>query len=158
MQGGGVVSRLKIRAPQDLGAAVVFFAIGLVGLYLGAKLGGMRAGAQLGSGSLPRALCWICLAFGAFMLVRAFVTDGPPIARVPWRAVTVVTAAVVIFGVLVELVGYVPAAITAPLVASFALKDNRWRESTIFAVLLAGGATLLFITLLGQPLRYFGGN
>jgi hypothetical protein len=152
------VSRLKIRAPQDLGAAVVFFAIGLVGLYLGASLGGMRAGAQLGSGSLPRALCWICVAFGVFMLVRAFVTDGPPIARVPWRAVTVVTAAVVIFGLLIERFGYVPAAIAAPLMASLALKGNRWRESTVFAVLLAGGATLLFITLLGQPLRYFGGN
>jgi putative tricarboxylic transport membrane protein len=118
----------------------------------------MRAGAQLGSGSLPRALCWICLAFGVFMLVRAFVTDGPPIARVPWRAVTVVTSAVVIFGALIEFVGYVPAAISAPLVASFALKNSRWRESTIFAVLLAAGASLLFITLLGQPLHYFGGN
>jgi hypothetical protein len=152
------VSRLKIRAPQDLGAAVVFFVIGLVGLYLGAKLGGMRAGAQLGSGSLPRALCWICLAFGVLMSIRAFVTDGPPIARVPWRAVTVVTAAVVIFGALIELVGYVPAAIAAPLVASFAVTNNRWRESSIFAVLLAAGASLLFITLLGQPLHYLGGN
>jgi putative tricarboxylic transport membrane protein len=154
---GGVVSRLKIRAPQDLGAAVVFFAIGLVGLYLGAKLGGMRAGAQLGSGSMPRALCWICLAFGAFMLIRSLLTDGPPIARVPWRAVVVVTAAIVVFGVLIERFGYVPAAIVAPLLASFALKGSRWRESLVFAVLLAGGATLLFITLLGQPLRYIGG-
>ena len=152
------MSRLKIRAPQDLGAAVVFFAIGLVGLYLGAKLGGMRAGAQLGSGSLPRALCWICLGFGALMSIRAFVTEGPPIARIPWRAVVVVTAAIVVFGLLIERFGYVPAAIVAPLVASFALKNSRWRESTVFAVLLAGGATLLFITLLGQPLRYFGGN
>lgn len=151
------MSRFRVRAPQDLGAAVVFFAIGLAGLYFSAKLGGMRAGAQLGSGSLPRALCWICLAFGVLMSIRAFVTDGPPIARIPWRAVTVVTAAVVIFGLLIERFGYVPAAIAAPLVASFALEGSRWRESTIFAVLLAGGATLLFITLLGQPLRYFGG-
>jgi hydrogenase expression/formation protein HypD len=41
---------LKI-AQQNPEKQVVFFAIGLVGLYLGAKLGGMRAGAQLGSGS-----------------------------------------------------------------------------------------------------------
>jgi hypothetical protein len=152
------VPRIRIRAPQDLGAAVVFFAVGLVGLYLATGLGSMRAGAQLGSGSLPRALCWISLGFGAFNLVRAFVTDGPPIARVPWRAVVVVTAAVAIFGLMIERFGYVPAAIVAPLLASFALKDNRWRESTVFAVLLATGATVLFITLLGQPLRYIGGN
>ena len=153
------MSRLKIRAPQDLGAAVVFFAIGLVGLYLGASLGGMRAGAQLGSGSLPRALCWICLGFGVFMLVRAFVTDGPPIAKIPWRAVVVVTAAIVVFGALIERFGYRAGghhratggelrAHEQPLAR---VHDLRRRCSP-------GGATLLFITLLGQPLRYFGGN
>jgi len=152
------VSRLRVRAPQDLGAAVLFFAIGLIGLYFAAKLGSMRAGAQLGSGSLPRALCWICLGFGAFMLIRAFVTDGPAIARVPWRAVAVVSAAIVIFGAMIERIGYVPAAIIAPLVASFAIRNSGWRESLVFAVLLAAGAALLFIGVLGQPLRYLGGN
>ena len=149
---------LKIRAPQDLGAAAIFLVIGLVGLYFGAGLGGMRLGNQLGSGSMPRALCWISLGFGVVMLVRAFVIKGPPIAHIPWRAVVIVSAAVVLFGALIEFVGYVPAAILAPLLSSFALKDSRWRESTLFAVLLAAGATLLFITALGQPLHYFGGN
>lgn len=152
------MSKFKIRAPQDLGAAVIFLAIGLVGLYLGANLGSMRAGSQLGSGSLPRALCWICVGFGVVMFLRSLSTDGPPIAYIPWRAVIVVTAAIVVFGATIELFGYIPAAVAAPLLASFALKDNRWRESTIFAVLLASGATLLFITALGQPLHYFGGN
>ena len=152
------MSRLKIRAPQDLGAAVIFLAIGLVGLYFGASLGGMRAGTQLGSGSLPRALCWICVGFGVLMFIRSLVTDGPAIAAVPWRAVAVISAAIVLFGAMIEIVGYLPAAIFAPLLSSFALKNNRWRESALFAVLLAVGATLLFITALGQPLHYFGGN
>ena len=152
------MTKLKIRAPQDLGAAAIFLVIGLVGLYFGASLGGMRAGNQLGSGSMPIALCWISVGFGVVMLIRAYMTEGPAIAHIPWRAVVVVSAAIVLFGALIELIGYVPAAILAPLLSSFALKDNRWRESTIFAVLLAAGATLLFITALGQPLPYFGGN
>ncbi|GEM_PF-1991003 len=152
------MSKSRIRAPQDLGAAAIFLVVGLVGLYFGASLGGMRAGNQLGSGSMPRALCWISVGFGVVMLIRAFITDGPAIARIPWRAGVVITAAVISFGAVIELLGYVPAAILAPLLSSFALKGNRWRESTLFAVLLAGGAALLFITALGQPLHYFGGN
>ena len=150
-------SRFKIRAPQDLGAAVIFLVIGLVGLYFGASLGGMRAGAQLGSGSLPRALSWISVGFGVVMFIRSLMTDGPPIAPVPWRAVLMVSLGIILFGAIIEVAGYVPAAIMATLLSSFALKDNRWRESTIFAVLLAIGATLLFITALGQPLHYIGG-
>jgi hypothetical protein len=152
------MSWLKVRAPQDFGAAVIFFAIGLTGLYFGADLGGMQGGAQLGSGSMPRALCWICLGFAGLLIIRAFAHDGPAVASVPWRAVAVVTAAVILFGLLIETAGYVVAAIAAPLAASFALPKSRWGESIVFSVLLAAGAALLFITLLGQPLHYFGSN
>jgi hypothetical protein len=150
--------RLKIRAPQDLGAAGIFFAIGVTGLYFGAGLGGIQEGAQLGSGTMPRALCWICLGFALVLGIRALLHDGPAIAPVPWRAVAVVTAAVVLFGLLIETLGYVAAAIAAPLAASFALPNSRWGESAIFSLLLAIAAALLFITLLGQPLHYFGSN
>jgi hypothetical protein len=152
------MSWLKIRAPQDFGAAVIFFTTGIVGLYFGAGLGGMQGGAQLGSGSMPRALCWICLGFAAFLTIRAFVHDGPAIPPVPWRAVAVITAAVILFALLIERSGYLVAAVAAPLAASFALPKNRWVESAVFSVLLAAGAALLFITLLGQPLHYFGSN
>lgn len=148
----------KIRAPQDFAASIIFLVVGLVGLYFGANLGGMRAGTQLGSGSLPRVLCWTSMGFGGVMFVRSLVTDGPPMAPIPWRAAAMVSVAIVAFGAMIEVAGYIPAAIAAPLLASFAIKDNRWRESTLFAVLLATGATLLFITALGQPLQYFGGN
>ena len=98
------------------------------------------------------------MGFGGVMFVRSLVTDGPPMAPIPWRAAAMVSVAIVAFGAMIEVAGYIPAAIAAPLLASFAIKDNRWRESTFFAILLAAGATLLFITALGQPLQYFGGN
>ena len=147
---------IKIRAPQDFVAAVIFLLVGIVGLYLGANLAGMKAGSQLGSGSLPRVLCVILIGFGVFMLVKSLSKDGPPISPIPWRAVVLISLSIVGFGSMIELVGYIPAAICAPFVASFALKENRWRESAIFSALLAIGAALLFITALGQPLRYFG--
>jgi hypothetical protein len=150
------VPNVRIRAPQDFGAAMLFISIGLLGLYFGADLAGMRAGAQLGSGSVPRGLSWLSIGFGAVMLVQSLTKDGPPIAPVPWRAVLVILSSVLLFGLLIERLGYVPAAFAAPFLASFALKNDRWRESGLFAAGLALATAVLFITLLGQPMLYFG--
>jgi Tripartite tricarboxylate transporter TctB family len=146
----------RIRAPQDLGAAVIFFLVGAAGLYFGQRLPGMGASGQLGSGTMPRILSWICIGYGVVMLVKALRFDGPALATVPWRALGAVAVAVLAFGALVERVGYTPTAFLVPLLATFALRDIRWREALVVAVLLAACTSILFIALLGQPLRYVG--
>jgi hypothetical protein len=146
---------LKIRSPQDLGAALIFLCVGLAGLYFGASLAGIKPNGQLGSGTMPRILCWICIGFSGLMLFRALRVDGPALARVPWRAVGMVTIAVITFGALVEQAGYLLAAIVTPLIAALALPDIRWKEALLVSILLGIGTTILFIVLLGQPLNPF---
>ncbi|ANY84077.1 hypothetical protein BB934_38115 (plasmid) [Microvirga ossetica] len=148
---------IRIRAPQDLGAGIIFLGVGFAGLYLGANLSGIGASGQLGSGTMPRILSWICLGFGALMLFRALRIDGPPAAIVPWRALASVTFAVILFGFLIERVGYVPTAIATPLIAAFGLPGVRWKEAALVAVLLGLGTALLFVIILGQPLKLWGG-
>lgn len=148
---------IRIRAPQDLGAAVIFLGVGLAGLYFGAHLSGVRSGGQLGSGTMPRILSWICLGFSALMLYRALRIDGPPAAIVPWRSLASVIAAVILFAFLIERVGYVPAAMAAPLMAALGLPGVRWREAALVAVLLSLGTALLFVIILGQPLKLWWG-
>lgn len=149
---------IRIRAPQDLGAALIFLLVGLGGLWFGAMLPGLQAGGQLGSGTMPRILSWICVGFSALMLVRAVRRDGPAMASVPWRALAVVSLAVILFGVLIERIGYLPTAILVPLAAGFALAGVRWREALLVAVLLGLGTSLLFVVLLGQPLKLWWGE
>ena len=147
----------RIRAPQDLGAALIFLTVGLAGLVLGADLPGMRSGAQLGAGSMPRALSLLLLIFAAVMAVRAISVEGPGLASIPWRALSAVTAAVIVFGALVEALGYLPAAILTPFAAAAAVPSVRWREVVIVAVALGAGCALLFVVLLGQPLPLWWG-
>jgi putative tricarboxylic transport membrane protein len=144
---------VRIRAPRDAGAALVFLGVGLAGLVFGADLPGLRSAGQLGPGTLPRALSWILIGFAAVMAIRALSTDGPPIARVPVRALLAITAAVVAFGTLIELVGYLPAAVVAPLVAAGAAAPVRPGEAIVVALALGIGSALLFVVGLGQPLR-----
>jgi hypothetical protein len=148
---------IRIRAPQDLGAALIFLIVGVAGLWFGRDLPGMGSNGQLGSGTAPRILSWVCIAYTVLLLVKAVRLDGPAIAEVPWRAAAAVTASTVVFGALVESIGYLPAAFIVPLVATLAVADIRWKEALVFAALLAAGTAILFITLLGQPMLYVGG-
>lgn len=148
---------IRIRSPQDLGAALIFLVIGVAGIALGTKLPGMKADGQLGSGTMPYILSWICIGFSALMLFRALSVNGPPMEAVPWRALIGVSVAVVVFGALIEVIGYLPTAMITPLVAAFAIKEQRWFEAIFVAVFLGCGTTVLFITLLGQPMKYLGG-
>lgn len=148
---------IRIRSPQDLGAAVIFLVIGVAGVALGTKLPGMKADGQLGSGTMPYILSWICIGFSALMLFRALSVNGPAMEAVPWRAITGVTIAVIVFGALIEVFGYLPTAMLTPLVAAFAIKEQRWLEAIVVAILLGLATSLLFITLLGQPMKYIGG-
>jgi hypothetical protein len=148
---------IKIRSPQDLGAALIFLGIGLAGLYFGTRLSGIKSDGQLGSGTMPYILCWICIGFSGLMLFRALRIDGPAVQSVPWRALVGVTVAVIVFGVLVEQIGYLLTAILTPLLATLAVPDLRWKEALLVSVLLGVGTTILFIVLLGQPLNPFPG-
>jgi hypothetical protein len=147
---------LRIRAPQDFGAALIFLLVGVAGLWFGSRLPGMGANGQLGSGTMPRILSWICIGYSVLMLFKALRYEGPPIAAVPWRAVVAVTVAVIAFGALIELIGFAPTAVIVPLVATLALRDIRWLEALVVAILLAAGTSLLFVILLGQPMQLFG--
>lgn len=146
-----------IRAPQELGAAFIFLVVGLAGLFLGSNLHGMQDGGQLGSGTMPYILSWICVGFSGVMLFRAISIAGPAIERVPWRGLISVSLAVVLFGVLVENVGYLPSAILTPLVAALAMTKLRKAEAILVAVLLGAATSVLFVILLGQPLQLWGG-
>ena len=54
---------LRIRSPQDLGAAVVFVAIGLAGAYFGRDLAFGSAG-RMGPGYFPAILSWAIVGVG----------------------------------------------------------------------------------------------
>lgn len=146
---------IRVRAPQDLGAAVIFLVVGAVGLYFGRQLTGMRVGGQLGSGTVPTILSWICIVFSAVLCVRSLLVDGAKMDPVPWRAAGAVGVSVLFFAFSVESIGYVFTAFATPLMAMLANKNFRWREAVLISALLSFGTTFLFVVLLGQPIPLF---
>ncbi|HEY8360174.1 MAG TPA: tripartite tricarboxylate transporter TctB family protein [Ramlibacter sp.] len=149
---------LTLKSPQDLGAAAVFSTVGIAGLYFGAELPGTHADGQLGSGTFPFVLSWICLGFGAISALRAFSFDGPAPLVLPPRPVLAIVASIIAFGLLVERLGYLPVAILTTFLATLAVRGFRWKEGVLVSVLLGAAAAVLFVILLRQPMKLWWGQ
>src|SRR4029078_10095479 len=92
---------LRIKSPQDVGAAIILIAIGVAGLWFGRDYD-IGSVSRMGPGYLPVLLSIGLLVFGAVIGLRAVTVDGPPIATGRWYPSAMVLAAVLMFAMLIE--------------------------------------------------------
>ncbi|MEZ5738507.1 MAG: tripartite tricarboxylate transporter TctB family protein [Burkholderiaceae bacterium] len=142
---------------RDLAAGVLLLALGLfVALYAGAHY---RVGeaARMGPGFFPAALGWVLAALGLAIGLLAFRKSvqalQPP--RFAWRPLLAILAAILAFGLVVERLGLVPAAVALTGVAVFAEKPLRWRRTFWLAVGLSLLCWLIFSVALQMSLPAF---
>ena len=145
---------LRIKKPQDIGAAALFILMGAAGLWFGQDL---RYGtsARMGPGYFPIVLSWLLVGFGVVIAARSFVIEGPPIAKPNPRGLGIVFVAILLFGFLIDRLGLGVTALVVPLVAAFATPEVRWKEALVLSVSLAAACVLVFIYGLRQPMNVF---
>lgn len=133
--------------------------VALVGAYvaytsLGFGLGEIR---RMGPGMFP--LVGGLLLMGLGIAVALFVRDADPgETRLNWRAPIALFASLLVWGLLVERAGFVPATVALVLVAAFAHPRPNALKVAITAVLLPLIGWGLFIVGLGIPVQAFGGR
>src|SRR5262245_17730574 len=98
---------IRVKAPQDFWAGVLFASIGCAALWFGRdyRFGTIMA---MGPGYLPAVLGWALVAIGAFLCVRSLAVTGPAIEASDYRPQVFILAAIVIFALLIERVGLAP--------------------------------------------------
>jgi len=148
---------LRIRSPQDLGAAVVFVVIGLAGAYFGRDLAFGTAG-RMGPGYFPIILSWIIVAVGVVLGLRALRIEGPRIEPVQLRPIMVIIAAVLMFGFLINAVGLAVAAVLLTILAAYARRDVNLAEAALLGIGLAAFSVVVFVYGLSQPLPAWWGR
>src|SRR5262245_12582482 len=142
---------IRVRNPQDFWAGLLFLAVGCLALWFGRNYR-FGTATRMGPGYLPTVLSWGLVLIGAFLSLRAFALEGPPIERSLIRPQIFILLAIIVFGLLLERVGLAPAIIVVTIVAALASREMRWTETIAVAVGLAILCVGLFIYLLGQPL------
>jgi putative tricarboxylic transport membrane protein len=122
---------------QDIFAGVMFIAFAAVMLWLNTEhpIGTAR---RMGPGYMPMLAFWILGGLGVVILLGGIITGPNAIARFAWREMTLILAAMVVFGLTVERLGFIVSISLCIAIASMAEKVYRpLRVAGLVAFLLA---------------------
>ncbi|MBI3434008.1 MAG: tripartite tricarboxylate transporter TctB family protein [Proteobacteria bacterium] len=138
----------------DVLAGLMFVAVGALGLFLSRHYP-VGTALRMGTGYMPRLLCWILLVLGLLVAAQALVfSRAPPLALQwsGWRPLLFVTLAVLVFGFTIERLGVVAATAFLVLVGAFARRGLRPLEIVATAFLLVVFTVGIFVWGLGLTL------
>jgi hypothetical protein len=143
---------IKIRAPKDFYAGILFVAIGVLGAAMALQYP-FGSATRMGPGYLPTILSCITALLGIVILARSFVLEGAAATRIVWRPLVLITVSIVVFGLTINRVGFVGAVALTVLVGGLAAREMGKVELVILAVGLAAFSALVFVYGLGQPIE-----
>ena len=154
LEGGKPGGNRKIWRQAISGAVLIAFGIAILVISWNYPAGSLT---QMGPGYMPHIIAVALVAMGLGVMISDLRDTGPQYEEpVHWRALIFICAAVLVFVVLIEPAGLVPAMFCA--VAASKLANSRAGLTSIViysaAVTLAGW--FLFIVALGLPLTVFG--
>jgi hypothetical protein len=144
---------LHVLARKNVLAGLMFIGIAALGLWL-ARNYPVGTALRMGTGYVPRLLCWILMGLGAIVLVQglreaesARPPDGGALARL-WP-IAVVTVSLVVFGLSLERLGLVIAILLLIGIGSLAARGIKPWEVLLAAVGLIVLSWAIFIQGLG---------
>jgi hypothetical protein len=144
------------RALKDIlaGSAFIAFGLAFAGIATTYEVGTTL---EMGPGYFPLALGLLLALLGVAIIVKGFIgEEGLPIGRVPWRAIALLTASLVVFGLTVRGLGLVPSVFVTTALAGYAGA----RPGVVQPLVIAAGLTvltiLIFVVALQLRLSLFG--
>lgn len=144
-----------IRNPKDFFAGLIFlaiaaiFALGIPELPIGTSL-------RMGPGYFPLVLTILLAAFGLGILINGLRTKGEPIGELPWRALILVTVAIVFFGLTLRGLGLVPSLAISVVISTLASRQWTWAMTLALTVGIVAFSVGTFVYGLGLPIPLFG--
>lgn len=108
--------------------------------------------ARIGPGFFPILLTGMLALLSAVLLIKSFFGQNDPAEKWYPRPILFISLAVVVFGLLVERTGLIPATIAAVLVSGLSSTATRPRELLMLAPIVAVVVSVIFVFGLGLPI------
>lgn len=150
----GASMKVELRENRDFLSGLMFIVIGLGAIFI-ARDYPIGSALRMGPGYFPVALGGILFLMGLYVMVQGLIKKEEVKGNWSVRALIVLPLAVVIFGLLVERAGFVPALLVLTVISAAAGGEFKWREVLILAAALTAGSVGLFIYGLGMPYPLF---
>src|SRR5690242_9998768 len=142
--------KVELRNNKDFLSGVHFIGIGALGIYL-AQDYPMGSALRMGPGYFPIVLSGMLILFGIYCLIQGLLKPEKLPGNWSPRALFILPLATVVFGLLMEHGGFIPALIALVVISAYAGSEFKLVEVILMAIGLTIGSWALFIWGLGLP-------
>lgn len=146
-----------IVARKDFWSGLMLIAIGGGAVYI-ARNYAFGSALRMGPGYFPTVLGAALVLFGVYFVVKSLRADAARLEQ-SWslRALVVLPASLILFGLLIDRAGFIPAMLALIIGSATASSQFRLIEVLLFAVLLTALCVVVFIWILGLPYQLIVG-
>jgi hypothetical protein len=142
---------LHVLARKNVLAGLMFIAIAALGLWVSRDYP-IGTALRMGTGYVPRLLCWILMGLGAAILVQGLREKDAPPESISWRQlmpIVVVTTSLIAFAFAIEQLGLVLSILLLVGIGAIAARDIKIWELLVAALVLVALSWVIFILGLG---------
>ncbi len=140
---------------KDFWSGVIFVAAGVAAVGFGQNHP-MGTAMRMGPAYFPTVLGGLLSLIGLIAIGRALLVPGLPVGRLAHGKLALVTAANVLFALLLRPLGLAGALVLLVVVSAYASARFRWPVALTLAGGLAIGSSIIFVWLLGLPIPIIG--
>ncbi len=148
--------KLEFRRNQDFWAGLMFLGIGAVAIFIARNYPFGRL-LRMGAGYFPTLLGGVLILFGAYIMVKGLLKSEKVQGSWSIRAMIVLPVMIILFGLLMERAGFIPALAVLTFGSAAASKEFRWGEVLLLTAFLTALSLAVFIWGLGLPYPLFKG-
>ena len=142
--------RQELRKNKDFWAGMMLIGIGAAAMFIARdyRFGGAS---RMGPGFFPTFLSVILIAFGGAIMAAGLRSGEKIQGSLSLRALVLLPLSLVLFGILMEVAGYIPALVALAFLSAASGREFKFVEVLLMIALLTVASTALFILGLGLP-------
>jgi len=141
---------------KDVWAGLFLIVVGVTAVVI-ARNYTFGTALRMGPGFFPTVLGGFLILSGLYILASGLRSGEPLAASWPLRALIVLPLALVLFGVLIDRAGFIPAMLVLIFGSGLAGTDFKLIEMILFSVLLTALCAIVFVWALGLPYPLIAG-
>ena len=142
--------KLELRSNKDFWSGVMFFLTG-AGAILVARHYPFGSTLRMGPGYFPIVLSVILMVFGVYVMLRGLRKSEKIQGNWSIRALIVLPFSMALFGILMELAGFIPALTALVFVSAASGREFKFKEVLLLTLFLGVISVAMFIWGLGLP-------